>query len=191
MLLENGFIPGALYAYLTGFLLKEYSGEPYRYSEGVQGDHGGLMSKTQLSTMIGEYFKHLMNNKSYKEQYIEVISDEQIAFINFVKNTFDISEILVVENAATKLRTYYKNRIRYSVWCFKTIMDSELEYPMQLISDIMYTESTETVPSLAEKFGKILIESPEISKKLSSLLTSDNAQKAMLKFLESFEDGSL
>ena len=191
LLLENGFIPGALYAYLTGFLLKEYSGEPYRYSEGVQGDHGGLMSKTQLSTMIGEYFKHLMNNKSYKEQYIEVISDEQIAFINFVKNTFDISEILVVENAATKLRTYYKNRIRYSVWCFKTIMDSELEYPMQLISDIMYTESTETVPSLAEKFGKILIESPEISQKLSSLLTSDNAQKAMLKFLESFEDGSL
>ena len=191
LLLENGFIPSALYSYLTGFLLKEYSGEPYRYSEGIQGDHGGLMSKTQLSIMIGEYFKYLLNNKNYKEQYIEVISDEQIAFINFVKDTFDISEILVVENAATKLRTYYKNRIRYPIWCFKTIMDSELEYPMQLISDIMYTESTETVPSLAEKFGKILIESTEISKKLSSLLTSDNAQKAMMKFLESFEDGSL
>ena len=123
LLLENGFIPGVLYSYLTGFLLKEYSGEPYRYSEGAQGDHGGLMSKTQLSIMIGEYFKYLLSNKNYKEQYIEIISNEQLAFINFVKQTFDISEILVVESAATKLRTYYKNRIRYPVWCFKTIMD--------------------------------------------------------------------
>ena len=189
--MENGFIPGVLYSYLTGFLLKEYSGEPYRYSEGAQGDHGGLMSITQLSIMIGEYFKYLLSNKNYKEQYIEIISNEQLAFINFVKQTFDISEILVVESAATKLRTYYKNRIRYPVWCFKTIMDPKLEQPMQLLSDIMYTESAETVPSLAEKFGKILIDSQDISAKISSMLKSDNAQKAMMKFLENFEGGSL
>ena len=191
LLLENGFIPGVLYSYLTGFLLKEYSGEPYRYSEGAQGDHGGLMSITQLSIMIGEYFKYLLSNKNYKEQYIEIISNEQLAFINFVKQTFDISEILVVESAATKLRTYYKNRIRYPVWCFKTIMDPKLEQPMQLLSDIMYTESAETVPSLAEKLGKILIDSQDISEKLSSMHKSDNAQRAMMKFLEDFEGVSL
>ena len=193
LLLENGFIPSALYAYLTGFLLRDYSGEPYRYSEGIQGDNGGLMSKDKLGTMIGECFKHLLNPniRNYKEQYIEVISDEQSAFIDFVKKTFGISEALVVESAATKLRTYYKNRIRYPVWCFKTIMDFELEEPMQLVSDIMYTESSETVPSLAEKLGKILINSSDISEKLSSLLTPDNAKKAMMKFIETFEDGEL
>lgn len=44
MLMEEGFMPCNLYAFITGFLLKEYSGEPYRYGIGSSGDTGGTMN---------------------------------------------------------------------------------------------------------------------------------------------------
>jgi len=157
-LIGKGFIPCNLYAYLTGFLLKEYSAEPYRYSEGVQGDNGGMMSPEKLGSIIGEYYRYIFSggSKGYKEEFIEIISDEQMAFIHFLENAFNI-KTYVVEKAATRLRTYYKNNISFPIWCLKTIMDKDLEEPLDIIAEIMYTESEQTVPSLATKLGTILM----------------------------------
>ena len=54
-LMEQGFMPCNLYALLTGFLLKEYSADTYRYSDGETGDK---MSVDKLAEIVGEYIKH-------------------------------------------------------------------------------------------------------------------------------------
>ena len=191
-LIGKGFIPCNLYAYLTGFLLKEYSAEPYRYSEGVQGDNGGMMSPEKLGNMIGEYYRYIFSggSRGYKEEFIEIISDEQLAFIRFLENTFDI-KAYVVEKAATRLRTYYKNNISFPIWCLKTIMDKDLEEPLDIIAEIMYTESEQTVPSLATKLGTILMNDTNKADRLALLLTHENGGKAMMEFLKTFENGML
>lgn len=53
--LENkyGFAPCNLSAFITGFLLKEYSSEPYRYSDSSSGHE--TMTPDKLAEMIGNY----------------------------------------------------------------------------------------------------------------------------------------
>lgn len=74
-LMDMGFMPCDLYAFLAGFLLSEYSGEPYRYSIGTAGDNGGIMDVDTLGDYIGEYIKHKNTPiKNYQEKYIEIMT---------------------------------------------------------------------------------------------------------------------
>ena len=56
-LIERGFMPLNIYAFLTGFLLKEYAGEQYRFSAGIDGNFGGAMSVQKLTECINDSIK--------------------------------------------------------------------------------------------------------------------------------------
>ena len=191
LLMEQGFTPCSLYTYLIGFLLKEYSIEPYRYSEGINGDNGGKISPDKLGDMIGDYIKYIVKNGRYVEQYIEVMSNEQAAFVSFVSETFGLSDISIVESAANKLRTQYKNKIRYPLWCFRCIDDKGLGIYIDKLAAIMYSDSDSNVPTLAGEFGKMLLQNEQSAKEFSALITTDNATKAMGQFLNEFENGDI
>ena len=192
MLMEKyGFTPCNLYAYLIGFLLKEYSVAPYRYSEGVNGDNGGKISVEKLGDMIGNYIKQIVKPGKYTEQFIEIMSNEQAAFVSFVSETFGLPDISVVESAASKLRTQYKNKIRYPLWCFKYIDEKGLGRYIDKLSSIMYSGNESNVPTLAGELGKMLLQDEESAKDFSTLITSENAAKAMKKFLDQFEHGEI
>ena len=188
---ECGFTPCNLYAYLIGFLLREYSVSPYRYSEGANGDNGGNISIEKLGDMIGDYFKKIVKNRKYVEQYIEIMSNEQATFVAFVSEIFGLSDISIVESAASKLRTQYKNKIRYPLWCFKCIDDKGLGGYIDKLSSIMYSDNGSNVPTLAGELGKMLLQDEESAKAFSALITSDNAARAMKQFLDGFEDGAI
>ena len=82
-LAERGFMPCNLYAFLTGFLLREYAQAPYRYSIGESGDDGDTQNPDKLGEHVGECFKYKNPNqgiRNYKEKYIEIMSREQKAF---------------------------------------------------------------------------------------------------------------
>lgn len=191
LLMEQGFTPCSLYAYLIGFLLKEYSIEPYRYSEGINGDNGGKISPDKLGDMIGDYIKYIVKNGRYVEHYIEVMSNEQAAFVSFVSETFGLSDISIVESAANKLRTQYKNKIRYPLWCFRCIDDKGLGIYIDKLAAIMYSDSDLNVPTLAGELGKMLLQNEQSAKEFSALITTDNATKAMGQFLNEFENGDI
>lgn len=188
---ECGFTPCNLYAYLVGYLLKEYSVSPFRYSEGANGDTGGNISIEKLGDMIGEYFTRIIKNGKYVEQYIEIMSNEQAAFIAFVSEIFGLSDISIVESAASKLRTQYKNKIRYPLWCFKCIDDKGLGGYIDKLSSVMYSNDDSNVPTLAGELGKMLLQDEESAKDFSALITPENAAKAMKQFLDKFEDGEI
>lgn len=191
MLMVNGFTPCALYTYLIGFLLKEYAGEPYRYSEGAYGDNGGKLSPDKLGDMIGEYVKHTIDKKRYVEKYIEVMTPTQAAFVSFVADTFGISDMAVVESAAAKLRTAYKNKIRYPLWCLKVVDKNGLDTYIDKLSEIMYSESDLSVSALAEEMGELLIKDEQSAKLFSALIKFENASMGMTKFLDGFEHGEI
>lgn len=191
LLMEQGFTPCSLYAYLIGFLLKEYSVTPYRFSEGVNGDHGGEISTEKLGEMIGEYFKHLVKNGRYVEQYIEIMSPDQAAFVAFVSETFGLNDLSIVESAANKLRTQYKNKIRYPLWCFKCIDEIGLDKYISKLAEIMYSGNETNVPTLAGDLGKMLLQDEQRAKAFSALITPENAADAMKKYLDKFENAAI
>ena len=65
-------------------MLKEYSQQPYRYGIGSLGDDGGVMTPDKLGEIIGEYIKHKIQPiKNYKEKFIEIMTPNQKAFVDF------------------------------------------------------------------------------------------------------------
>lgn len=190
-LMNLGFMPCALYAYLAGFLLSEYSEEPYRFSVGSAGDNGGVMTPETLGDYIGEYIKHKISPlKNYKEKYIEIMTQDQKAFVDFAHEAFDVPENLSVEQAASRVRVRLRD-IGYPVWCFKCIDTNGLENFLDKLAGIANAKTGETVPALAGQFGKMLTQVPTASKNLAALITEENGPKAMLEFLHGFENEEL
>ena len=190
-LMEDGFMPCAMYAYLAGFLLSDYSDEPYRYGVGSAGDDGGKMTAEQLGNDIGEYVKNKITSiKNYKEKYIEIMTPEQKAFVDFASKTFGIPENLSVEQAASKVRIKLRD-IGYPIWCFKTIDTNSLEGFIDKLAEISNAKNGDNVPSLAGQMGKMLIAVPSSVENLAELLTEENGYKAMEEYLQEFENGEL
>ena len=190
-LMSLGFMPCALYAYLAGFLLSEYSEEPYRFSVGTAGDNGGVMTPEALGDYIGEYIKHKISPiKNYKEKYIEIMTQDQKAFVDFAHDVFGVPENLSVEQAASRIRVKLRD-IGYPVWCFKCIDTNSLENFIDKLADIANAKTGETVPALAGQFGKMLLQVSTASPNMAALITEENGPKAMLEFLHEFEDGEM
>jgi hypothetical protein len=169
VLMSKGFMPCDLYAYLTGFLLKEYADEPYRYGIGSAGDDGGKMSSEKLGDFIGEYIKHknkTINN--YKEKYIEIMTQDQKAFVDFAHAAFDVPENLSVEQSASRLRVKLKD-IGYPIWCFKSIDSNNLSAFIDKLAEISNAKLGDNVPTLAGQLGKMLLQIPNASKNLWNL----------------------
>lgn len=190
-LMKEGFMPCSMYAYLAGFLLSDYSDEPYRYGVGSAGDDGGKMTAEELGNDIGEYVKNKVSPiKNYKEKYIEIMTPDQKAFVDFAAKAFGIAENLSVEQAASKVRIKLRD-IGYPIWCFKAIDTNSLEGFIDKLAEISNSQNGGNVPTLAGQMGKMLLAVPSSIDNLAQLLTSENGYKAMGEFLHDFEEGQL
>lgn len=190
-LMDLGFMPCDLYAFLAGFLLSEYSGEPYRFSIGTAGDNGGVMDADTLGEYIGEYVKHKNAPiKNYKEKYLEIMTQDQKAFVDFAHDAFGVPENLSVEQTVSRLRVKLRD-IGYPVWCFQYIDTNSLTGYIDKLANIFNAKGGENVPSLAGQMGKMLKQVPTASQNLSALITEENGPKAMMEFLHVFENGEL
>ena len=188
---KRGFMPCNLYAFLTGFLLKEYSTAPYRYGIGESGEDGDTMNAEKLGEHIGEYFNlQIKPDNKYKDKYIEIMSVDQKAYVDFTIKAFKVPENYSVEKAATRMRSQLK-KLRYPIWCFKTIDSHNLGVFIDRIADIANDQSGDNVLSLAGKIGKMLIDFPSASDNLLELLTEAHGEEAMNEFLRDFRDGKL
>ncbi len=190
-LMQEGFMPCAMYAYLTGFLLSDYSDEPYRYGVGYGGDDGGKMTADELGNDIAAYIKKKVAPvKNYKEKYIEIMTPDQKAFVDFASKAFEIADNLSVEQAASKVRIKLRD-IGYPVWCFKAIDTKSLEGFIDKLAEISNTQNGGNVPTLAGQMGKMLLSEPSSVDNLAKLLTAENGYKAMKEYLNNFEEGQL
>ena len=194
-LAERGFMPCNLYAFLTGFLLKEYAGEPYRYGIGETGEAGDIQTPDYLGDHIGECFKRKnpsqgIEDNRYKKKYLEIMSISQKAFVDFASKAFQVPASSSVEKAASQMRVRLK-KLGCPLWCYKTIDTDNLDSFLDIIGRIANDNSGGNVPSLATKLGDKLLDIPAASDQLANLLTPENGQKALEEFLRMFRDGKL
>ena len=186
---EHGFMPCNIYAFLTGFLLKEYSVDTYRYSD---GDTGDKMSIEKLAEIVGEYVKHKNTPiPRYKDKFIAVMSKEQIAFVGFANAVFNIPDNLSVEQTAIRIRSKLKD-LGYPIWCFREIDTQGLDVFIDKLAALANSNSGgESVAKIADALGLMSLSIPSAAGNLAALLTKDNAQKAITEFLNVFENGDI
>ena len=181
---EYGFAPCNLSAFLTGFLLKEYSGEPYRYvdSEGMPDS----MSPGKLAEMIFNYI-----GKSPKPTYIVKMNDYEKSFYTCTENAWRIPENTLSSVSQAVARITEKMRgLKFPVWCLSLVDENSVFDLVQMYIELVQLDG-KTALGKAVEIGKIAIKETNQVDLLKSLLTEENCQKGMREFLKTFEGGKI
>ena len=110
-----GFAPCNLSAFLTGFLLKEYGGEPFRYSDSSGGHEP--MTQDKLAEMIGNYI-----GKNPKPTYIVKMTPEEMAFYELTEKAWGITQNSCSSPGQAAIAVIAKMRgLGLPVWCLAEV----------------------------------------------------------------------
>ena len=179
-----GFSQSNLSAFITGFLLKEYSDNPYR-SMNEEG-HREAMTPDKLSEMIGNYI-----GRNPKSTYIVNLTDEEKAFYELTEKAWSMeSDACTSPSHAGSL---IKNKMRdlvYPVWGLEDV-DTYGVYDLVKKYIELVQSDGDKAHDIANEIGKIAIQRPSSGDNLKLLLTADNCQKGMELYLQRFEGGKL
>jgi hypothetical protein len=183
---KYGFAPCNLTAFLTGFLLKEYGGEPYRYvdSNGVHEP----MTQDKLAEMIGNYLGKVPKPKP---TYIVQMTPDEKAFYELTEKVWGVtpnsctSADQAAHAVAAKMR-----EIGLPVWCLEDIDTSGVFDVVQKYAELVQNEGNEAHKKAME-IGKIARVKPSVAENIAPLLAPKNYTKGMQSFLLSFEGGKV
>lgn len=179
-----GFSVCNLSAFITGFLLKEYSSEPYR-SMDAEG-HRDSMTPDKLSEMIGNYI-----GKNPKATYIVNLTPEEKAFYELTENAWNITANTCSSPQQAGTLVLAKMRdLSYPVWCLED-MDTAGVFDLVKLYIKLVQSKGDKAHDVANEIGKIAIQRPSSAQNLKALLTLDNCKKGMHIYLERFENGKL
>ena len=186
-----GFIPCNMYAYLMGFLLRDYAMGDYRYGIGINGDAGGKLDAEHLSNFIGEVVKAFSvgNEKKLKEKYIQVLTKNQTVFMEFAQKAFDCDENSV-EQTVFRIR----NRVATSkcpVWCYRYWGKVDILPVLEKLLALLNCVDDRSISSVADELGCILSEEPEAYDYLVDLFCKDNGKEAWTRFLNHYKNGKI
>lgn len=177
-----GFAPCNLSAFIVGFLLKEYGNEQYRYSDSSGGHE--QMTQDKLAEMLGNYI-----GKSPKPTSIVKMTAEEKAFYELTEKAWRIqpNSCSSVAKAASEVNAKMRG-LNFPVWCLEEVDTVGIFDVVQKYIELVQKEGNEAHKKLIE-IGKIAIAKPSLADSLSELLTSENCQEGMRKYLHSFEEG--
>lgn len=188
-LLERGFMPLNIYAFLTGFLLKEYAADPYRFSAGIDGNLGGAMNPQKLAEFVSESIKQSFTPvKNYRPKCLEIMSQNQRQFMSFASEIFGVEEDISVEQSTQKLRIKLKN-LGWPLWCYVDAAEDKYKDFLLLFAEIANSRQAISISALAERAGFFLLNNPQAFGDLKRFLTAQKGQEIFADFLKTFEDG--
>lgn len=179
-----GFSVCNLSAFITGFLLKEYSAEPYR-SMDAEG-HRDSMTPDKLSEMIGNYI-----GKNPKSTYIVSLTEEEKAFYELTESAWAITANTCSspQQAGTLVLSKMRD-LSYPVWCLEDMDTTGVFDLVKLYIKLVQSKGDEA-HDVANEIGKIAIQRPSSAQNLKALLTLENCKNGMHIFLKRFEGGKL
>ena len=181
---KYGFAPCNLSAFITGFLLKEYGSEPYRYSDSSNGHEP--MTPDKLAEMIGNYI-----GKSPKPTYIVKMTPDEMAFYELTEKAWSIAPNSCSSAGQAAIAVAAKMRFfGLPVWGLKEIDEFGVFDVVQKYIELVQKEGNEAHTKAVE-IGKIASAKPALAGNLFALLTSDNCQKGIREYLHSFEGGKI
>lgn len=179
-----GFSVCCLSAFLTGFLLKEYSLDPYRTMD-AEG-HRDSMTPDKLAEMVGNYI-----GKASKPTYIVSLTEEEKAFYELTENAWSITanSCSSPQQAGTLVLSKMRD-LSYPVWCLEDVDTTGVFDLVKLYIKLVQSKGDDA-HDVANEIGKIAIQRPSSAQNLKALLTLDNCKKGMSIFLERFENRML
>lgn len=180
-----GFAPCNLSSFIAGFLLKEYSSEPFRYSDSSGGHE--QMTQDKLAEMLGNYI-----GKSPKPTYIVKMTADEMAFYELTEKAWNIpaNSCTSADQAARAVSKQMRDELKLPVWCLEEVDTIGIFDVVQKYIELVQKEGNEAHKKAVE-IGKIASAKPSLSDGLFSLLTSENCQKGMREYLRSFEGGKV
>lgn len=179
-----GFSQCNLSAFITGFLLKEYSRDPYRYMD--DEGHRESMTPDKLSEMIGNYI-----GKNPKPTYIVSLTDEEKAFYGLTETAWGISENSCTSpQQAGSLILAKMRELAFPVWCLEDVDKQGVFDLVRMYMDLVQSKGDEA-HDIANSIGKIAMQRPTAGTGLKALLTAENCKRGMELFLERFDGGRI
>lgn len=179
-----GFAPCNLSSFITGFLLKEYSGEPFRYSDS-SGGHEPMTSE-KLAEMIGNYI-----GKKSKPTFIVKMTADEMAFYELTEKVWKISanSCSSAGQAAIEVTKRMRN-LNFPVWCLEEMDTTGAFDVVQKYIELVQTEGKEAHKKAIE-IGKVAVAKENLGENLTALVTSDNCRNGMREYLYAFEGGKI
>jgi len=185
---EYGFAPSNLSAFLAGFLLKEYGGEPYRYWDSQNGHES--MTPDKLAEMLGIYIGNT-NLAKYKDTYIVKMTSAEMAFYALTEKTFEVlpNSCATAGQAAHAVETKMR-LLGLPVWVLLEVDDYGVYDIVEKYIKLVQKEGKEA-HQVAIEIGKVAEVKTNLGDNLHALITKGNCQKGMLEFLKTFENGKI
>lgn len=181
---KYGFAPCNLSAFLAGFLLKEYGGEPFRYSD-TSGSHES-MTQDKLAEMLGNYI-----GKTPKPTYIVKMTADEMEFYKLTEKAWGIAPNSCSSAGQAAIAVTAKMRgLGLPVWCLAEVDDYDVYDVVQRYIELVQKEGNEAHKKAVE-IGKVATVNTTLPEKLAALLTGENCQKGMRELLTSFEGGKI
>ncbi len=180
-----GFSVCNLSAFIFGFLLKEYSTEPYRSMN--EDGHRDTMTPDKLSEMIGNY----IGKSNPKPTYIVSLTEDEKAFYELTESAWSIKENSCTSpsQAGTLVRSKMQD-LYYPIWCLEYVDTTGVYDILKLYIRLVQSKGDDS-HDIANEIGRISIQRKSIAENLNNLLTVDNCIKGMNQFLQGFEHGKL
>lgn len=180
-----GFSPCNLSAFVTGFLLKEYSGEPYR-CENAEG-YREAMTPDKLSEMIANY----IGKPNAKSTYIVSLTDDEKAFYDLTEIAWEVpqNECTSPQHAGTRILVKMRER-RFPVWCLEDVDTAGVFDLVKKYIELVQS-SGDKAHDIAKQIGEIKLNREAVALHLKELLMKDNCKKGIKIFLDRFEGGAL
>lgn len=179
-----GFAPCNLTAFVLGFLLKEYKGDPFRSqdSEGLRES----MTPDKLSEMIGNYY-----SKKAKTTYIVSLTPEEKSFYELTEKAWRITPNTCT--SPTQASSLIQAKMRdfvYPVWTLEEV-DNTRVYDIVKKYIALIQSDGKAAHTIAIEIGKIGMQRSSCGDHLQALLTADNCLNGMSLFIQHFEGGKL
>lgn len=179
-----GFAPCNLTAFVLGFLLKEYKGDPFRSqdSEGLRES----MTPDKLSEMIGNYY-----SKKAKTTYIVSLTPEEKSFYELTEKVWRITPNTCT--SPTQASSLIQAKMRdfvYPVWTLEEV-DNTGVYDIVKKYIALIQSDGKAAHTIAIEIGKIGMQRSSCADHLQALLTADNCLNGMSLFIQHFEGGKL
>ena len=181
---QFGFSPCNLSAFITGFLLKEYSSDPYRCinAEGYPEP----MTPEKLAEMIGNYI-----GKAPKQTYIVKMTAEERAFYEATELAWSVNATACA--SPTQVSSLISNRIReldYPVWCLEDVDTLGITDILRKYISLVQSDNKAT-HHIAMGIGRIMMQKPTLAENLKTQLTKEKCQEGMISFVSHFREGKL
>lgn len=196
-----GFMPCNLSAFILGFLLKEYCGGKYTWSDDTTSDE---LTVDKMKEMIHEILQQEKTpNPRYRDKYIVTMPQEVKAFIDITSKAFGISKSQCTSVEAARERVRAKMReLSFPIWTLDYIIegesiDTDVEAVKRLVelygflANNVKEETDMSENDIAIEIGKISLKNASAISDLEKLFTAEKCQIGIKAFLDVYKDGEL